>query len=65
MPENFAKKNITEHLCRGIGYDDPIEIYLSKLESLLKSNYKISKRSISLLILQEAFDYNTFRFIQM
>lgn len=44
MLENFARK---------IGYDDPLEVYLSKLESLLKSNYKISRRSISLLILQE------------
>ncbi|MEW6170882.1 MAG: ferrous iron transporter B [Candidatus Omnitrophota bacterium] len=53
MLENFARKNITEHLCWSIGYDDPIEIYLSKLENFLKSNYKISKRSISLLVLQE------------
>jgi len=37
---------------RKIGYDDPLEIYLSKIESLLVSDYKISKRSISLLLLQ-------------
>lgn len=38
---------------RKIGYDDPLEIYLSKLQSLLFSDYKISKRSLSLLLLQE------------
>jgi ferrous iron transport protein B len=38
---------------QGIGYDDPIEIYLSRLEALMFSDYKISKRSISLLLLQE------------
>jgi len=38
---------------RKIGYDDPLEIYLSRLESLLLSDYKISKRSVSLLLLQE------------
>jgi len=36
-----------------IGYDDRLEIYLSKIESLLSSDYKISKRSISCLLLQE------------
>jgi len=44
MLKDFAKK---------IGYDDPLEVYLSKLESLLFSDYKTSKRSIALLILQE------------
>src|SRR3990167_5430554 len=44
MLKDFAKK---------IGYDDPLEIYLSKIESLLLSEYKISKRSVALLILQE------------
>lgn len=39
-----------------IGYDDPLEIYLSRLESYLLSDYKISKRSISLLLLQEDKD---------
>lgn len=38
---------------RKIGYDDPLEIYLSRLESLLLSDYKISKRSVCLLLLQE------------
>ena len=38
---------------RRIGYDDPLEILLSKLESLLLSDYKISKRSVSLLLIQE------------
>ncbi len=36
-----------------IGYDDPLEIYLTKLESFLLSDYKISTRSVSLLLLQE------------
>jgi ferrous iron transport protein B len=44
MLKDFAKK---------IGYDDPLEIYLTKLESFLVSDYRISKRSISLLLLQE------------
>ncbi|TBR16677.1 ferrous iron transporter B, partial [bacterium] len=43
MLENFAKK---------IGYDDPLELSILKLESLLLSDYKISKRSVSLLLLQ-------------
>jgi len=37
---------------RKIGYEDPLEIYLSKLAALLLSDYKISKRSISLLLLE-------------
>jgi len=36
-----------------IGYDNPLEIYLSRLESLLLSDYRISKRAIALLLLQE------------
>ncbi len=47
MLKDFAKK---------IGYDDPLEISLSKLESLLLSDYKISKRSAALLILEEDKD---------
>ncbi len=43
MLENFAKK---------IGYDDPLELSILKLESLLLSDYKISKRAVSLLLLQ-------------
>ena len=38
---------------RKIGYDDPLEICLAKIESLLLSDYKISKRALSLLLLQE------------
>ncbi|RJP29562.1 MAG: ferrous iron transporter B [Candidatus Omnitrophota bacterium] len=38
---------------RKIGYDDPLELSLSRLESLLLSDYTLSKRSISLLLLQE------------
>jgi len=41
---------------RRIGYDDPLELYISKLESILLSDYKISKRSVSLLLLQEDED---------
>jgi len=44
MLEKFPKK---------IGYADTLEIYLSRLESLILSEYKISKRSIALLLLQE------------
>lgn len=44
MLKDFAKK---------IGYDDPLEVYLSRIESFLLSDYKISRRSIALLILQE------------
>ncbi len=44
MSNNFAKH---------IGYEDPLEVYLSRLEGLLISDYRISKRSIALLILQE------------
>ena len=44
MLKDFAKK---------IGYDDPLEICISKLEPLLPPDYKISKRAIALLILQE------------
>jgi len=47
MLEAFAKK---------IGYDDPLEIYLSKLEALIIGDYTISKRSIALLLLQEDKD---------
>ncbi len=44
MLEKFPKKT---------GYDDPLEIYLSGLESLLLSDYKISKRSVAILLLEE------------
>ena len=44
MLKDFAKK---------IGYDDPLEIYLTKLESFLLSDYEISKHSVALLLLQE------------
>ncbi|MFA5094290.1 MAG: ferrous iron transporter B [Candidatus Omnitrophota bacterium] len=38
---------------KNIGYDDPLEICLSELEALLQYNYRISKRSAALLLLQE------------
>ncbi|MDD4899412.1 MAG: nucleoside recognition domain-containing protein [Candidatus Omnitrophica bacterium] len=44
MSKSFAKH---------IGYDDPLEIYLSRLEGLLSADYRISRRSVALLILQE------------
>ena len=44
MLKDFARK---------IGYDDPLEIYLSRLELSLSSDYRISKRAISLLLLEE------------
>ncbi len=44
MLKDFAKR---------IGYDDPLEIYLSRIESLLLSDYKITKRAIAILLLQE------------
>ncbi len=47
MLKDFAKR---------IGYDDPLEIYLSKLESLILGDYTISKRAIALLLLQEDKD---------
>jgi len=45
-----------------IGYEDPIEICLSKIESLLLADYKLSKRSIALLLLQE--DRETLKMIK-
>ncbi len=36
-----------------IGYDDPLELYLSRLDTLLRSDYKISRRALCLLLLQE------------
>ena len=37
-----------------IGYSDTIEVYISRIEALLQgSGYKITKRSLALLILQE------------
>ncbi len=44
MLENFARK---------IGYDDPLEIYISRVESLLKGRYAVSRRSIAILALEE------------
>jgi len=44
MLEQFAKR---------YGYDDPLEIYLSRIQALLAGDYGISKRSLALLLLQE------------
>jgi len=43
MLQNFAKK---------IGYDDPIEVYASRLEALLQGTYPLSRRAVALLLLQ-------------
>ncbi|MEW6102032.1 MAG: ferrous iron transporter B [Candidatus Omnitrophota bacterium] len=40
-------------IAKSIGYDDPLEPYLSKLEALLSADYIILKRSVALLLLQE------------
>lgn len=52
-PKSIGASANAQHFCRSIGYDDPLEMYLSRMESLLLSDYKISKRSFSLLLLQE------------
>jgi len=44
MLRDFAKR---------IGYESPVEVYLSRIESLLLSDYKISRRAIAILLLQE------------
>jgi len=44
MLEKFPKK---------IGYTDEIEFYITKIEKLLTYDYKIAKRAIALLLLQE------------
>ena len=36
-----------------IGYDAPLDVYLSKIETLLSSDYGISKRSVAILLLQD------------
>lgn len=38
---------------KNIGYDDPLEVGLSRIEGFLLSDYRISKRSVALLLLQE------------
>jgi ferrous iron transport protein B len=45
-----------KNLFSKIGYEDPIELYISKIEALLEAEYKISKRALSLLLLQEDKD---------
>lgn len=40
-------------LVKNIGYDDPLETYISKVNDLLSAEYGILKRSVALLILQE------------
>jgi ferrous iron transport protein B len=44
MLKDFAKR---------IGYDDPLEMYVSKIKSLLSADYKITKRATALFLLQE------------
>jgi len=38
---------------KNIGYDDPLEMYISKITDLLSVEYAILKRSVALLLLQE------------
>lgn len=45
-----------KNLFSKMGYEDPIEIYISKIEALFEAEYKISKRALSLLLLQEDKD---------
>lgn len=52
-------KSMWKDFAKRIGYDDPLEIYLSRLESLMLSEYKISKRSMALLLLQQDRDILT------
>ncbi|MFZ5801453.1 MAG: ferrous iron transporter B, partial [Candidatus Omnitrophota bacterium] len=35
------------------GYDDPLELYLSRIIAFLKSDYRITQRAVALLLLQE------------
>jgi len=44
MLKDFAKK---------IGYNEPLEIYIARIEALLFADYKITRRAIALLLLQE------------
>ena len=44
MLEQFAKR---------YGYDDPLEIYLSRIQALLTGEYEISRRALTLFFLPE------------
>lgn len=46
-------KGMLKDFARKIGYSDHLENHLTKLESLLLSEYRISKRAVSLLLLQD------------
>jgi ferrous iron transport protein B len=53
MQNQNLKKSESARL-RGIGYSDTLEIFISKIQELLKSgDYRITKRALVLLILQE------------
>lgn len=60
MLKDFAKKisvsskgATTTHFCRSIGYDDRLELQISRIEALLSSDYRVSRRALALLLLQE------------
>ncbi len=36
-----------------LGYDDPLELYLSRLEAIIQGDYGLSRRSLALLLLQQ------------
>ena len=38
--------------CRPVGYDDPLELYIVRLEALLGPEYGFSTRALALLLLQ-------------
>ncbi|MCM8797531.1 MAG: ferrous iron transporter B [Candidatus Omnitrophica bacterium] len=46
-------KDSAKHFCRSISYDDPLEVCISKIQGLLLSDYRMSKRALALLLLQE------------
>ncbi|TYP48164.1 ferrous iron transporter B [Thermosediminibacter litoriperuensis] len=49
----MLKNELLENNVHPFKYDDNIERAVGEIEKLLKSNYKVSKRSVALLLLQE------------
>ncbi|ADL06960.1 ferrous iron transporter B [Thermosediminibacter oceani] len=49
----MSKNELLEHNVHPFKYHDDIEKALEEIEKLLKSNYKVSKRSVALLLLQD------------
>jgi ferrous iron transport protein B len=44
------------HASAKIGYDDPLEFSLSRIEGMLEGSYALSRRAVALLICQEDFE---------